>query len=294
MISFYLFISVEQFQYFMVRAKVINSFDTKGFRATIYKCAQDCSAYYNIDENHSIWYEEGSKDLSVCLLFISKSDARNFQNSLANFSILHIALANRIEFDKNIYEIFLNENPVGIFFEDYNTKLYGSPECLSLRSIAVSSSKADVDPSDPLVQRRCVEDISILLPGAKLYRCHIADKAKYPKYANDDDNIICGTSDFHNMFDGNMMSSGRPEVAIKFDEAELQDQMNNRRHGWKVKIILEFFNKDIASYMFPRLKSGTEPIDELNFRSFIIADDPKKVKKYLKIKYKQTMEYWDL
>ncbi len=42
----------------------------------------------------------------------------------------------------------------------------------------------------PLVQRKCVEDITLLLPFAKLYRCHIADKAKYPKYANDEDNII--------------------------------------------------------------------------------------------------------
>lgn len=95
--------------------------------------------------NHSIWYEQGANDLSVCLLFRSESDARNFQNKLANFSILHIALACRIEFDERIYDIFLNEKPPGIFYSHYDTKLYGSPECLSLKSIAVSSSKADVD-----------------------------------------------------------------------------------------------------------------------------------------------------
>jgi hypothetical protein len=58
--------------------------------------------------NHSIWYEQGANDLSVCLLFRSESDARNFQNKLANFSILHIALACRIEFDGRIYDIFFS------------------------------------------------------------------------------------------------------------------------------------------------------------------------------------------
>jgi hypothetical protein len=285
---------VQQFQYFMVRAKVINSFDTKGFRATIYKCAQDCSAYYNIDVSHSIWYEQGSKDLSICLLFRSESDARIFQNNLANFSLFHVSLANRIEFDEGIYEVNLNAKPMGIFFSHYDTKLYGSPECLSLNTIAMSSSKADVDPSDPLVQRRCLEDISLCRPGSKLFRCHIADKAKYPKYANDEDNIICGTSDFHESFDGSMTLSGRPDVAIKFEGVREKVTINNNCQGWKVSIILEFFDKNIAAYMSNRLKSGTERIDELNFRSFIIANEPKKLEKYLNIKYKQTMELWDI
>jgi hypothetical protein len=84
-----------------------------------------------------------------------------------------------------------------------------------------------------------------------------------------------------------MMMSGRPKVALKFDGAEEQFQMSTRRNGWKVYIILEFIKKDIATYMSHRLKSGTERIDELNFRSFIIANNLKKFEKYLKIKVNQ-------
>jgi hypothetical protein len=161
-----------------------------------------------------------------------------------------------------------------------------------LQSLVASSSKADVDPTDPAVQLRCLEAVTLCRPGSKLYRCHIADKAKYLKYAKDEDNIIFGTSDFHDIFDGRMTESGLPEVALQFDSSEEVFIDNSRM--WKVFILMEFYNIKIANYMSRRLKDGTTQATELIFRTFIFANDVSKIKLYLDIKYAQTKELWGI
>jgi hypothetical protein len=151
------------------------------------------------------------------------------------------------------------------------------------------------DPTNEIIRWQSVENFQYLAPRQKLYRCHIASKSKYKKYRRDEDNIIYGSQDFHNYFDGMQISDEEPELAIKYlgsSAAELQLGNGSYERRFKVDIQLEFRKEDVAQYMKRRLREY-EDISPLVARTFIHVTSDENVKIYLDLKYQETIQYWN-
>jgi hypothetical protein len=95
----------------------------EGYRETMYKCAQECNAYYAKEgRSSSIYYVENSQDLRISLLFPSYGNAKQFQNILINLNTNHALYKRKIDFESRINEEtnfrgFQLPEPVS--FEDY-------------------------------------------------------------------------------------------------------------------------------------------------------------------------------
>jgi hypothetical protein len=133
----------DTFLFYEVNATISNSRKCKAYRATVYKEAQDCKAYYREDERkNSIYYEDDSEDLKIRLLFEQKSDAFDFQNKLSNFLFDHPTFGDKIKVVKNLNIVVLNSIPERVFYNDYDTNATDSPPFLSLADIKSSHSES--------------------------------------------------------------------------------------------------------------------------------------------------------
>ena len=63
---------------FQVEAKIIGAKRMKGIRAAVYRNAEEHLACYSLNHSRSIWYDEGSEDLQITLLFENEDNAQHF------------------------------------------------------------------------------------------------------------------------------------------------------------------------------------------------------------------------
>jgi hypothetical protein len=77
---------------------------SKGYRSTVFKCAQDHMAYYcEGGTKRSIFYDgAGGRDMQINLLFEHKADAFALQNTLVNFRFVHPTFGNKIHIEENV------------------------------------------------------------------------------------------------------------------------------------------------------------------------------------------------
>ena len=68
-----------------VRATYLRAKNLKGIRASVFQQAELHQAAYSLDRSKSIWYDEGSNNLEINLLFESKSSAIIFREFLVQW-----------------------------------------------------------------------------------------------------------------------------------------------------------------------------------------------------------------
>jgi hypothetical protein len=164
-----------------VKAMIRDSNSYKGYRPTIFKCAQDNQAYYLEDNpDKSFFYE--NNDLVIDVLFAQREHAGNFQNALSNFSINHPTFGAKISFDHTIYDVDVNICPRRVFYSDYKTEDSDSPPYMTLadlREFELCSSNTESSvafTANSLQQLKTLENLS-WFPNLKCYKCHIISKA---------------------------------------------------------------------------------------------------------------------
>lgn len=249
------------------------------------------------DREASIRYE--GNNLHVNLLFESKKDAHSFQNALLEFKESRFAGHEIISVDEVVIELLISSDIklVRVFHHHYDTSTSESPPCLTLADIAsVSSDSTEAEFGvDPERFLRSLEDLKLITPETSLYRCHIAPKGRYPKFKGEEDNIIYATWDFHNHFDGLHNVSKEPEIAVQFESfGEEEDVFVNQQvfRRRKLFVLLEYRKEHIAAWMAMRLKEGSEILTPLMQKSFLYVKDVEKSKRFLEIKYEETIETW--
>lgn len=271
----------------------------KGVRGTVFKCAEKYHGRLNNSIQETIYYPPGSEDLFVRLLFEEKRDALDFLVELSRLASEHHRFQDIVEFERELEIVTMFTQATLIFFKDYVTGDSLSPECLTLTDILTEYSRLTTisyNPNDPSIALKSFEDINILPPLSKLYRCHIASKIKYPQYKSDDDNTILASGDFHNYFDGMMMDTGDPEMALRYDgdDGEMSvvvDAMGTRENRVKIFIFFEFRNESVASFMKHRIRDYEEH-SPLGLRSFLFVKDKDRARMFFDIKYKETQSLW--
>lgn len=192
------------------------------------------------------------------LLFADESHARGFLTQLDLISADHIRFHNMITFETAVQQLPRPPAPQAVFYKHYQSTDETSPPCLSLAHLVTVTSQdtavvVNVENPDPMITLKSVENLQLLPPLTRLYKCHLASRADYKQHIKDDDNIIYGSQDFHNYFDGMMTTTGDPEFAVRYGGNEGQfnvvvDQFQNVRSMWKVKIIFEFRDMSVLEW----------------------------------------------
>ena len=285
--------------YFQVNASINDSKKTKGYRASIYKCAQECHAYYLEDRrDESICYKDDSNDLSVHLLFANRFYAEEFQNALTKFAINHSHFQRKLTIEKNISIVTLVAEPFRVFYTDYNPEDNEDSHDMSLNDILSDSNSVTSIFHDPLLALQAVEGIhAVLAFGSKWYRCHLIS-AKNKKYNKEEDNVIYASWPFHQQFDG-LNSLDGIGIAICFkknlgEEEVLVNHVGQYESRHKLEVSVEFKSPDLA-YTFERLlKEGTTREEDGSYTTFLYARNAKMMEFCLDAKYKETKQIWKL
>jgi hypothetical protein len=234
-------------------------------------------------------------------LFDDIKDAFAFQTALGKFRYEHPSLGSKINVDEPVLSVQLSARSTRVFYTHYiSADNKESPE-ISLADIKhVLSSDRESVPYDPLKELQSLENISIF-PGTKYYWCHLLSR-KVTEHRKDENNCIWGSWIFHQYFDAlNVEDIGVPLIAVKYistsevpEDLPVNGTYVTRR---KVTVEVEFFNSETgkkAALSFQIvMKSGTEKIDELRFRSFLYPKDPVKFKSFLDEKYNETLSIWE-
>ena len=296
-IEYRAFISTKQFFYtlagtlYLISASLKDAKKSKGYRASIYKCAQDCIAYYSPNgEDKSIFYAEGSADLQIHLSFLDRTEARIFQNKLLDFGFMHPHFNEKLVISEEIPIINVIDLPRRIFYQHYHPMDNHESPDMSLNDIlSVSDSIASLS-SDPSLSLQAVEDPVVINSfGSKWYRCHLISR-KVRQYKYDPDNVIYASGIFHQLFDGSN-TTGRnsiPLVGIRFDhfgdlkEVQVGDKFELRQ---ELFVVIQFANPDLARSMEAWLKIGTTRRNDCSFDSFLYARNGENMKYFLEQKY---------
>jgi hypothetical protein len=245
----------------------------------------------------SIFYEGNSKDLTIHLLFENKENARDFQNALSNFRFQHPSFHQKILFDQKLQQVSTELIPEPVFYDNYQgNDNSDSPPFLSLNDILSSHSESVLSNNgDPETQRQSLEDLS-KFPKLKCYRCHIIS-ATNKDHHKDPDNAIYGSWMFHQYFDALNTETRIPELAVKFDSVAEEEEVpvaDKYEKRWKINVLVEFRDQEVAETVSLYFKSGTQrvPNNPLIYQSFLYARNPENMKYFLDFKYDETTKLW--
>ena len=286
--------------FFCVRAKIIGSKTKKGIRCGMYYRAYVNHGFYYGTKEKTFWYEEGSDDLNICVLFKAEESAMSFHSELGTLCLNHRFLGlgrEDVEVERKIEEIELDEEPERIMFNDYDGSETDSP-LQDLRyfqgSVSSLSLEGGVSWDDPKLLYMGLERPE-LFETSRSYKIHIKPKSSFPKLKNDENNIFYGSwTHFHQFYDGMNVVDEIPTMVIKFEKEcgiEYVGKSSEKRH--RVNVVIEFRGKGYEEDMAPHLKNGSEKIDELMWRSFLFVSDVETIKDCLDWKSKQTRILWD-
>lgn len=280
-----------------MNASVTDSKTSKGYRASMYKCAQDCHAYYSQHgRDKTIYYEEGSSDLSVHLLFATRRDAEDFQNALTNFAMNHSRFQSKLTIERDIIQVESIVEPSRVFYIDYKPEDNNDSPNMSLNDILSHSYSVISISHDPSLALQALEGVhAVANIGSKWYKCHLIS-AKNKEYEKDPDNVIYASWGFHQHFDGLNTVNGIG-VAVHFEKVLCEEEVAlygkyERRH--KLEVVVEFRDADLAYTFEHLLKDGTKRLNETSFLSFLYARDAERMKLCLDAKYEETKRLWNV
>jgi len=149
----------------------------------MYKCAQDCCAFYLQDgRDKTIYYKEGSSDLSVHLLFSTKHDAYVFQNTLTIFAMNHSRLQSKLTVDEAISPVESIAELSRVFHRHYKPEDNADSPNISLNDILSNSNSCISISQDPSLALQALESVHFITNlGSKWYKCHLIS-AKNKEY----------------------------------------------------------------------------------------------------------------
>eukprot|EP01035_Chromulina_nebulosa_P031193 gene31193-41561_t len=223
-------------------------------------------------------------------------------NALLSFRYIHPTFGRKFIVDEEVSEVSVSQAMKRVFHVLYESKDNTDSPIMSLADAKhVLSSDKESSCYDPLKALQSLEDIT-LFPGLKCYKCHLVSR-KVRATTNNVNNLIWGSWIFHDYFDAlNTQNVGVPVIAVKYIgmEEHTTDNLpvgeNKMVSRVKVYVTITFFDDVIGrktSIMFqPIMKVGTKMLSDLEYESFLYPQSPVEFKKFLEIKYEETMKIW--
>ena len=260
-----------------VNATVKDCRRLKGYRASIYNCAQDCVAFYPIGKGF-IYYEDGSSDLTVCLWFENKDHAHDFQNVLSRFANEHSRFKEKLVLERDLRKLPLPTAELSrVMRDDYKPADNADSPLMSLNDVMSDGDSCVSVSHDPAFALQSLEDVGAVARfDSKWYKCHLVGKTDDVTLADNSNNVIYESWNFHQLFDG-LNTVTRVGVLIECERVEAEEEVlvADGKYEKRQKLIVKvtFKNPDVAKVMESYLKHGTERIDDTSYRSFLFARD---------------------
>ena len=290
--------------YFQMKAKYFGAKKIKGIRASVYRHAQAHLAYYSLDYSRSIWYDEGSENLQISLLFTTERDALRFRSFLEHWYLDNpmVVKSGHISVEKDIAVVHvpISNKVKAVQLCDYDPGDSESPvQSLGMfqasSSSSVSSTCSAVNLDDPLFKYQCLERPQELYK-LRPYCCYLKSRSKFPKLVNDPNNELAGTWCFHQWLDGTNTQDDVPILALKpltdsFEPVMFPGPPPIKRS--RVDIIIEFRESNDADFFVHRLKDGSTRISEKQLQTYVHVSDAATFCDCLKWKYEDTIKRWN-
>ena len=277
----------------------------KRIRASVYRIAQSHGACYSVGKK-SIWYEDGSNDLNICLVFWSRDKAIDFWSFLCQWHLDNPFVVN--DGDVSAVKpkvVYIDDKDLTqVELADYEGSEFDSPlgtleEAKSAMS-SLSDTASDVLLSSPLAQYQSIEKLS-RFEMFRPYRCHIISKAKSSNLANEENNQFALTWELHQAFDGlNTIDTESglidiPLIAIK-PPAKVQNVpivLDSSVKRTQVDIEVECLNTNVAETVGDRLKEGSTRLSGTKWKTMVHVSDAELFCSCLQWKYDDTHKKWD-
>ena len=275
---------------YQVKAVLINCRKSKGYRSSIYRCAQDCFAYYS--KEGSIYYDRDSQDLDICLWFKKEEHALQFQNALSKFAGEHARFKEKLVLNKNLEIIREQRNqPQRVMGDDYDPAANNDSPDMSLNDVLSDGcSQISNICHDPAYALQSLESVTVVSKvNSKWYKCHLISRTD-KELSNNKDNVIYESWTFHQLFDGLNTVDG-VGVLVSFvrfaDPLEEEVMVADGKYEKRQKLIVRvtFKDRDIARVMGVYLKEGTVQRDDCSYESFLYARDAQVMRRCLNVKY---------
>lgn len=277
---------------FIVTGEIPNAKKIKGTRLALYRAAQAHCAFHSVTDQ--FWKYDGDT-LKFCLMFEEKDHALQFRYEMMMARSQHPLRA----FEVKLHGLVMNQLPHDlkpVEIADYSGQDTDSPPATiddALSVVSTDTANTVVHVSDQLFSHQSVEmkeRFSSLLP----YQLHLKSQAKFPKLANDPNNIIAGSwSPLHQYLDGMRVQPSMPLVLIS-GNATSESIMADGVKRYKVLLHFKCFNNNVFHELRGRMKNGsTEDNNTLTLTSFVHVLDPGAFLENVKWKHDDTKKTWD-
>jgi hypothetical protein len=297
-----------QSEIFLVKAKIGNAKNVKGFRAATYLLAEECMAFSIETELRPIRYatpdeapESHAAMLIVSLYFKSQESAMSFATKLRNWKFNHPYASSALE------DPVVDEEPLcfpgrsglhPVLLRHYDPKEAEDSPCTSLADFRGTTSSLATEPVDfteSLWKYQSIES-SVIFNARKPYRLHIKDKAQFKGLRDNENNMFAGSWTFHQLFDGlhTVEGHGVPLLAIQWLGSDPKvTQFPDGERRFKVELQIEFFTDAAEADLVNNLKIGSSKVSDRNWKVFVHVCEPKTFKECIKWKYAQANKIWN-
>lgn len=281
--------------FYLVNATIFGCKQTLGMRAAVYNMAQKHFGQYFQTKEETFYYD--NDDLKIHVVFDSKDNARGFRNPLSFWHLEQplVMPRGKVMLEQDIQPVEAG-NYCDILLSDYVAMDSGSPltSLDHFRAAQASSTSSELPYFDALVQFQSLERMK-LFHLFRPYKMHLKSQADFPKLRANHNNILSGSWQFHQLFDGMNLSENCPQVAIRIcTETEmLRECVGEHRHQrYRIGLILEFRSTTAEDAVKLNLKLGSVQIRPLMWRSFVHVEDNDMFEQCLQWKYDQTKQIW--
>ena len=258
-----------------MEACITNARKSRGYRYSIFKCAEEChAAYCPGGIASSIYYDGDGLDLQIRLLFKSKRDAEEFLTKLNSFASEHPHFRNKLKLTRRIGRVSITVELERVMRTDYDSGDNADSPEMSLNDVLSDSASVVSMRGDTSRTLQALEDTTVVANfGSQWYRSHLIPATDKDLLKNDPDNFIYASWPFHQLLDGLNAASGiglaislDPDSQPTKEEVAVNDSYEER---YKVFVILHFEAAQVANIFQAMLKVGTVKIDNTHFKSFI-------------------------
>ena len=286
--------------YVLYECVLKNSGRISAFRYGIYCFVEKYHNFVRNDSSDGISYTDNiSLDLTISLIFFERSEFLDFQSFIYSFvkptgvkynpeHSLELAYEkiSKISFDE------MNTNR--LLSSDYSKPVDDiSPPISHMTDLSSTSITKSCRITDEIMLRMIENPGNVDLVMHNVEICHLMSQTTYPKYKNNNNNIIFMGRNLHEHFDGINLEDKIPTFFIQPIDVRLKQRvvMNGQEFCKDCVIVNICFRKnDKVKALVGLLKEGIMTVDAYTYNTELYFDDGGEAVKFLEYKCKISRE----
>ena len=292
---------------FIYDCTVVNSKNSKCFRAKVYKYAETFHAILRLNSTDGISYV--SDNLKVKLAFLDIASCFNFQSAIHNIP-LEYRKRNResnqeddFTINDSVSEVSVPRSDIlkypRVFYNQY--QVLSGPEkksalCDTASDFSTGSYASDVFVTDEVRLRLLDSESSINMYRKKPEKCHLKSQSAFPNLRTDQNNILFMSRPLHEYFDGISQTTGVPAFTVNYDSHDPQAitrifDDGKTIHVYETTVAVIFRTEMDKSTLQPYFKDHKD-VSKKRIEFCLYFEDPEAFEEYAAFKATETNARW--